>query len=173
MVAEAADHVARMGGHGQAAVLLDRDGERLRLGDLVPGHHPRAERGEGVEALANVPRVAHGVAGAHVARLYQRVADGMDAVAHHDPRLVPIEVADLHRAPPASAVMSGPRRYFPPVAVRIAQQEGGKGTTGLERPELAQAESTAALGKPPMAGHHLVGGPEGEGEAKRRGAALP
>ena len=44
-------------GHDVLAVQLDVDARVLWLGQLVLGDDPRAERGEGVEALADVARV--------------------------------------------------------------------------------------------------------------------
>src|SRR5580765_3158603 len=57
VLAHAADHVAGMRGHDMLAVQLDVDAHILRLGQLVARHDPGAERGKGVEALADVARV--------------------------------------------------------------------------------------------------------------------
>src|SRR5438445_13388848 len=57
VIPQAADHVARMRGHRRPAVELDLDAHVLRLGQLVARDDPRPERGEAVEALADVAGV--------------------------------------------------------------------------------------------------------------------
>src|SRR5882672_4441547 len=57
VLAQRADHVAGMRAHHGRAVLLDADREVLRVVDLVARDDPRPEAGEGVESLADVPRV--------------------------------------------------------------------------------------------------------------------
>src|SRR2546427_13295864 len=57
VIPQAADHVASVRGHRRPAVQLDLDAHVLRLGQLVARDDPRPERGEGIEALADVARV--------------------------------------------------------------------------------------------------------------------
>src|SRR5580765_8808171 len=57
VLAQRADHVARVRAHGEAAVLLDADREGLRVVDLVARDDPRAQARERVETLADVARV--------------------------------------------------------------------------------------------------------------------
>src|SRR2546425_4120485 len=57
VIPQAADHVASVRGHRRPAVQLDLDAHVLRLGQLVARDDPRPERGESVEALADVARV--------------------------------------------------------------------------------------------------------------------
>src|SRR5262245_44055739 len=62
MLAQTANHVARVRGHDLFAVLQHLDRKILRLIDLVSGHDPRPQRNKGLEPFSNIARVIHGIA---------------------------------------------------------------------------------------------------------------
>src|SRR6185436_5955425 len=62
MLAQPADHVARVRGHRLFAVLQNFDRKILRLVDLVSRHDPWTQRAESIEAFANITCVVHALA---------------------------------------------------------------------------------------------------------------
>src|SRR5215475_1123729 len=62
MLAQTANHVARVRGHDLFAVLQHLDRKILRLIDLVSGHDPRPQRTKGIEPFSNIARVMHALA---------------------------------------------------------------------------------------------------------------
>src|SRR5437667_414035 len=124
VIPQAADHVASVRGHRRPAVKRDLDAHVLRLGQLVARDDPRPERGEGIEALADVARdlaaappgvaladvpaddvAGHvlerlGLADAARARADERRADQKHALSAHGAGLVLVVLAELHYATP-------------------------------------------------------------------------